>query len=530
MANKKLQVWLPLLLSALMVVGMVIGYQLHDKTNSALFMGSGKKNSVQEVLDLIKERYVDPEKTDSISQLVIDNLLSHLDPHSAYIPSKYLTDFNDDLMGNFQGIGVEYQLFNDTVNVMNVVKDGPGEKAGLQVGDMLLKANDSISLTAKRINPEDIRKTLRGPAGSSVKITLLREGKLQNITIIRGNIPVPTVDAAYIIAPQTGYIKLNKFGDRTYEEFMQNLEKLQKQGMKKLILDLRGNPGGLVTEATAIADEFLDEDKMIVYTEGNESPRMEYKSKKEGLFEKGTLAVLIDETSASASEILSGALQDWDRAVIIGRRSFGKGLVQQQFQLSDGSAVRLTVARYFTPLGRNIQKPYSNKSRKDYDAELMNRYHDGEMLKEDSSTVKGKAYKTPGGHTVYGGGGITPDIFVPIDTTKSTVAYTRFYFRNTLHSFVYKYYLANKAKFKKISTVAQLEQQFKPGEEEWKALKALALQKDGIDLSGVTPDEKANIFLRIQALMARQIAQTEGYYEVENNTDSTVKKALEILK
>ena len=530
MANKKLQVWLPLLLSALMVVGMVIGYQLHDKANSAIFMGSGKKNSVQEVLDLIKERYVDPEKTDSISQLVIDNLLSHLDPHSSYIPSRYLADFNDDLMGSFQGIGVEYQLFNDTVNVMNVIKDGPGEKAGLQVGDMLLKANDTINLTGKKITTDEIRKTLRGPAESSVKITLLRDGKQLNITVIRGNIPVPTIDAAYIIAPQTGYIKLNKFGDRTYEEFMQSLEKLQKQGMKKLILDLRGNPGGLVSEATAIADEFLDEDKMIVYTEGNESPRTEFKSRKEGLFEKGPLAVLIDETSASASEILSGALQDWDRATIIGRRSFGKGLVQEVFNLSDGSAVKLTVARYFTPLGRNIQKPYNNKSRKDYDEELMNRYHDGEMLKPDSSNTRGKAYKTPGGHTVYGGGGITPDIFVPIDTTKSSVTYTRFYFRNTLHSFVYKYYLTNKTKFKSITTLAQLQQQFKPGEEEWKALKATALQRDGIDLSEVTPSEKNTILQRMQALMARQTIQTEGYYEVENQTDGTVKKALEVLK
>ncbi len=530
MANKKLQVWLPLLLSALMVVGMIIGYQLHDKTNSAFFMGSGKKNSVQEVLDLIKERYVDPEKTDSISQLVIDNLLSHLDPHSAYIPSKYLNDVNDDLMGSFQGIGVEYQIFNDTVNVMNVIKDGPGEKAGLQVGDMLLKANDTTNLTGKKMNPEEIRRNLRGPAESSVKITLLRDGKVMNITVIRGNIPVPTIDAAYIIAPQTGYIKLNKFGDRTYEEFMQNLEKLQKQGMKKLILDLRGNGGGLVTEATAIADEFLDEDKMIVYTEGNESPRNEYKSKKEGLFEKGPLAVLIDESSASASEILSGALQDWDRATIIGRRSFGKGLVQQQFQLSDGSAVRLTVARYFTPLGRNIQKPYSNKSRKDYEDELLNRYHDGEMLKADSSNTKGKAYKTPGGHTVYGGGGITPDIFVPIDTTKSTIAYTRFYFRNTLHIFVYKYFIANKAKFQKVTNVAQLAQQFKPGETEWAALKAMTLQRDGINISEVTPAEKATILQRMQALMARQVAQTEGYYEVENQSDSTVKKALEVLR
>ena len=530
MVNKKLQVWLPLLFSVLVIIGMIIGFQLHDKTNSAIFMGSGKKNTIQEVVDLIKERYVDSDKADSVSQAVIDNLLAHLDPHSVYIPSKYLKDVNDELQGNFQGIGVEYQLINDTVNVMNVIKDGPGEKAGLQVGDMLIKANDTTALTGKQVSSDDIRKTLRGAAGSMVKIAVLRNGKLLNITVTRGNIPVPTVDAAYIIAPETGYIKLNKFGDRTYEEFMQNLERLQKQGMKKLILDLRGNGGGLVNEATAIADEFLDEDKLIVYTEGSQAPRTDYKCRKEGLFEKGQLVVLIDETSASASEILSGALQDWDRATIIGRRSFGKGLVQQQFKLSDGSAVRLTIAHYYTPLGRNIQKPYDNKSKQDYDDELIKRYHDGELTRKDTSINRGKVYKTPAGHTVYGGGGITPDIFVPIDTTKSSIAYTRFYFRNTLNTFVYHYYLDNKGKFQNIATPAQLQQQFIPGEAEWQLLKTLAMQRDAINLTEITSVEKTEVLHRMQALMARQLFRTEGYYEVENKIDNTVKKALETLK
>jgi carboxyl-terminal processing protease len=308
------------------------------------------------------------------------------------------------------------------------------------------------------------------------------------------------------------------------------LEKIQKQGMKKLILDLRGNGGGLVNEATAIADEFLDENKLVVYTEGSQSPRTDYKCRKEGLFEKGPLAVLIDETSASASEILSGALQDWDRATIIGRRSFGKGLVQQQFQLSDGSALRLTVAHYYTPLGRNIQKPYDNKSKQDYDDELMNRYHDGELTGKDTSINRGKAYKTPAGHTVYGGGGITPDVFVPIDTTKSSIPYTRFYFRNTLNSYVYHYYLDNKSKFQKTTTTAQLLQQFTPGETEWQGIKTIAMQRDAINLAEVTSKEKAEILHRMQALMARQLFRTEGYYEVENQYDNTVKKALETMQ
>ncbi len=527
MVNKKFQVWLPLLFSVLMILGMIIGYQLHDKTNSAFFMGSGKKNSVQEVMDLIKERYVDAEKVDSVSQIVIDNLLSHLDPHSIYIPSKYLSDANQDLLGNFQGIGIEYQVFNDTVNVINVINGGPGQQAGLKTGDLLIKANDTISLTGTQANTEKIRTTLRGIAGSSVKITYLRNGKAGQVTIIRGNIPIPTIDASYIIAPQIGYIKLNKFGDRTYEEFMQNLEKLQKLGMKKLILDLRGNGGGLVSEATAIADEFLDGDKLIVYTEGNQSPRNDYKCKKEGLFESGSLAVLIDEGSASASEILSGALQDWDRATIIGRRSFGKGLVQQQFQLSDGSAVRLTIARYFTPLGRNIQKSYSNKSKKDYDEEIANRFHNSGVI--DSNFNKGKIFKTPAGHIVYGGGGITPDIFVPLDSSKSTIAYTKLFFRNTLTNFVYHYYLANRGNFEQTKSVSQVLQKFQPGEVEWRAFSNTTKQQDGIDVSEITEDEKKSILQRMQALMARQIANNEGYYEVANNSDRTVQKALNVL-
>ncbi len=529
MVSKKFQVWLPLLFSVLMILGMIIGYQLHDKTNSAVFMSSGKKTSVQEVMDLVKERYVDADKVDSVSQIVIDNLLSHLDPHSVYIPSKNVLDVNQDLLGNFQGIGIEYQIFNDTINVINVIKGGPGEKAGLRTGDLLLKANDTVALTGNFINAEKIRSTLRGIAGSNVKISFIRNGKPQIVTVTRGTIPIPTIDASYIIAPQIGYIKLNKFGDRTYEEFMQSLEKLQKQGMKKLILDLRGNGGGLVSEATAIADEFLDGDKLIVYTEGNQSPRNDYKCKKEGLFEKGSLAVLIDEGSASASEILSGALQDWDRATIIGRRSFGKGLVQQQFQLSDGSAVRLTIARYFTPLGRNIQKPYSNKTKKDYDEEVVNRYHHNEFQNSDSFMGKVNSFKTPTGRVVYGGGGITPDIIVPLDTSKSTLTYTRLYFRNTLPSFVYHYYLSNKGKFEQTKTIAQLEEQFKPGEIEWQAFKNSTKQHDGIDVTEVTVEEKKSILQRMQALMAKQIASTEGYYEIANSTDSTIKKALNVL-
>jgi carboxyl-terminal processing protease len=332
-----------------------------------------------------------------------------------------------------------------------------------------------------------------------------------------------------MIDAETGFLRINRFADRTYEEFMESMGKLQKLGMKKLILDLRGNGGGLMKEATAIADEFLSDDKLIVYTEGDKVPRTDYRALRDGVFEKGKLVVLIDETSASASEVLSGALQDWDRATIIGRRSFGKGLVQQQFQLSDGSAVRLTVARYFSPLGRNIQKPYG-KDKEEYNEELMKRFHNGSMLKTDTSKPKGKAYKTPSGRIVYGGGGITPDIFVALDTAKINAAILKLYYKNTLNNFVYNYYIQNRQRFNAITTPKDLVNHFQPGTAELEALKVFALSKDSIRLDGFNEKERFQVLQRVQIMMARQIWRTEGYFEVSNLSDSAVLKGLAVLK
>jgi carboxyl-terminal processing protease len=528
MNNRKLQVWLPLLFALTMIFGMSIGFKLRERSGRpGGFFTNQSTNDLEEVLGLIQSRYVDNLSSDSLKQQVIEDLLSHLDPHSVFIPAKNLQTVNDDLQGSFQGIGVEFQQFNDTVNAMNVLKDGPADKAGVKVGDKLIKVNDSVSIAGKQLKADDIRRQLRGPGGSVVKVTVLREGVLKNISITRGTVPLPSIDVAYMLDQQTGFIRINKFSSTTYHEFMQQIEKLQKQGMQQLVLDLRGNPGGFLDQAVNIADEFLSGDKMIVSTQGSKFPKEEYRAKKEGVFEKGKLVVLVDESSASASEVLSGALQDWDRATIIGRRSFGKGLVQQQYPLQDGSALRLTIARYYTPLGRNIQKSYS-KGKEAYEQDLITRFHNGEMVVGDTSKPTGKAYKTPAGRTVYGGGGVTPDVFVPFDTTTQPSAVTSLYMSGIINLFVYEHYMQHKAYFDQLKSPQELAQQFHPGEAEWQQLVKLAAKND-IDLD-VPAKAKEDLLKKIPALLARQIWRNEGYFEVTNPVDPMIIKAAQAFK
>lgn len=527
MENKKLQVWLPLLLSVIMVAGMVIGYKLREESGIKSFFAVNNKTAFQEVVDLIKLRYVDKVGTDSLSNDAINNLLHHLDPHSVYIPASDLGDVNDDLRGNFSGIGIEFQMFYDTVNVLNVLPGGPSERAGLQVGDKFLKVDDSVSVAGKHLEPGDIRRLLRGANRSMVKLTVMRGKQLLNVNVSRGTIPVPSVDAAYMITPATGFIHINKFAESTYREFMMALEKLKSQQMQKLILDLRGNGGGILSVAVNIADEFLDENKLIVYTQGSHVPKYEYKCKRDGLFEKGDLVLLVDEGSASASEVLGGALQDWDRATIIGRRTFGKGLVQEQFQLSDGSALRLTVARYYSPLGRNIQKPYAEGYDK-YEEEVMNRFHNGEVLKGDTTKKSGPPFRTPKGRIVYGGGGITPDIYVPFDTASMSKEVMKLYLKGTLSNFIYTYFIEHRQQFNQYKNAGELAA-FKAGENEWDSLEKFAV-RDSVNLSKVTAKDKALIIKRIPSLLARQMWRYEGYYEVMNQSDNFVQKALQILK
>ncbi len=531
MGSKKLQVWLPFLFAVVMVIGIVIGFQLKEKTMSARFFSFSQRSALQELTELIKNRYVDKVQSDSINELVSNELLQHLDPHSVFIPSEELSAVNEDMMGNFQGIGIEFRQIRDTVHVMNIIAGGPAEKAGLMAGDQLLFVADSINLSGKEIDAVKIRKLFRGEPGSKIKVKYSRAGCIKEAILTRDIILVSSIDAAYMPSPGIGYIRVNKFAERTYEEFMQQLEKLQAAKMESLIIDLRGNGGGLMKEAVDIADEFLSDDKLIVYTEGEHTPKIEYRAKRPGLFEKGKLVVLIDENSASASEVLAGALQDWERATIIGRRSFGKGLVQQQFQLSSGAAVRLTVARYYTPLGRNIQKSYHGGIGK-YKEELMERFNSTDASKKRDSVqlINAKVYKTASGKKVYGGGGITPDTTVELDSSLyKSATIVQVFMGSGLAEYAYQAFLRKKAYFTLFKSPEIFKAQFQPDEFMWNDLLRF-LAKDGVQLKVVDSRDKLFILNRIKALISRQIWRSSGYFIVANETDSTFKKALKTIK
>jgi len=528
MHNKRLQVWLPLLLSVVMILGMFFGFKMHQQSGAADFFKRNKTTTLEETMELIKNRYVDNVLMDSLKEDAINAVMDHLDPHSVYIPYSEVAEANEDLAGNFEGIGVEFNLFRDTVNVTYVIPDGPSEKAGLQLGDKIVRVNDS-SIVSKTLPIQEIRKMIRGKAGSDVKLTIVRGTALKDILITRGKIPLPSLDASYMVDSISGYIKLNKFSETTYKEFMQSMEKLKASGMKSLILDLRGNGGGYVQQAVNIADEFLSGDKLIVYTQGTNIQKREYKAEKEGVFESGKLVVLVDELTASASEILAGALQDWDRGTIVGRRSFGKGLVQEQYGLSDGSAIRLTVARYYTPSGRSIQRPY-DKGKKIYMEEILDRYQNGEIINPDSihhdSTEK--VYKTNGGRKVYGGGGITPDLYVPVDTSSFTHNVTKLYLDGRFSNFIYQYYIAHQQDFQRYKSPTELATKFQNTEDAWKQLVVFAL-KDSIYLSKVPALDKENIEERIKAFIARLKWRSQGFYEVYNLYDPIFQKAKQVI-
>ena len=422
---KKTNRYMPLLMALCVVVGILIGnfYANHFSGNRLNIINSGS-NRLSNLLHIIDDQYVDKVNIDSLVNNAIPLILAELDPHSVYISAKDAQAANDDLKGSFTGIGVEFTIRQDTIHVQNVISNGPAERAGVLAGDKIISV-DGKPFVGKIVTNEEAMHRLKGPKDTKVKIGVLRYGskKPKYITITRGEIPQKSITANYMLDDKTGYIRIKNFGETTYPELLIALEQLSQQGFSNLVIDLRDNTGGLLTSAIQIANEFLPKNKLIVYTEGRKSPKQEFASDGHGSYQKLPLVVLINEVSASASEIFAGAMQDNDRATIIGRRSFGKGLVQQQIGFPDGSIIRLTIARYYTPSGRCIQKPYSTGDDKNYEQDLITRYQHGEFFSQDSIKHHGPAYHTGIGRVVYGGGGITPDIFVAEDTLGMTSYY-----------------------------------------------------------------------------------------------------------
>ncbi len=422
---KKTNRYMPLLMALCVVVGILIGnfYANHFSGNRLNIINSGS-NRLSNLLHIIDDQYVDKVNIDSLVNNAIPLILAELDPHSVYISAKDAQAANDDLKGSFTGIGVELTIRQDTIHVQNVISNGPAERAGVLAGDKIISV-DGKPFVGKIVTNEEAMHRLKGPKDTKVKIGVLRYGskKPKYITITRGEIPQKSITATYMLDDKTGYIRIKNFGETTYPELLIALEQLSQQGFSNLVIDLRDNTGGLLTSAIQIANEFLPKNKLIVYTEGRKSPKQEFASDGHGSYQKLPLVVLINEVSASASEIFAGAMQDNDRATIIGRRSFGKGLVQQQIGFPDGSIIRLTIARYYTPSGRCIQKPYSTGDDKNYEQDLITRYQHGEFFSQDSIKHHGPAYHTGIGRVVYGGGGITPDIFVAEDSLGMTSYY-----------------------------------------------------------------------------------------------------------
>ncbi|WP_449032248.1 S41 family peptidase, partial [Prevotella histicola] len=425
MNQKKNNHFMPLVMALCVVIGIMIGtfYANHFSGNRLNIINSGSSR-LSNLLHIIDDQYVDSVNIDSLVEKAIPQILAELDPHSVYISAKDVQLATDDLKGSFSGVGIEFIIRDDTIRVQNVIKDGPANRAGLLAGDKIVSINGK-PFVGKIVTNEEAMHRLKGPKDSKVLIGVKRFGEkgVKVFTVTRGDISVKSISACYMINDTTGYIRVKSFGERTYAEMLSALQTLNIEGADHLIIDLRDNGGGILEAAVQMANEFLPKNRLIVYTQGRKSPRAEYRSNGKGSYQHIPMVVLINEGTASAAEIFAGAMQDNDRATIVGRRSFGKGLVQQQIQFPDGSMIRLTVARYYTPSGRCIQKPFKPGDNADYENDLLARYRHGEFFSQDSIKHVGPAYHTHNGRTVYGGGGITPDIFVPEDTSHVTSYY-----------------------------------------------------------------------------------------------------------
>ena len=458
MEQKKNNRWMPLIMALCVVAGIFIGtfYANHFSGNRLNIINSGS-NRLNNLLHIIDDQYVDKVNIDSLVDKAIPQILSELDPHSVYISAKDVQSANDDLKGSFSGVGIEFTIRQDTIHVQNVIKNGPAERAGILAGDKIVSV-DGKRFVGKIVTNEEAQHRLKGQKDTKVKIGVQRFGQkaFKYFTVTRGEIPQKSISATYMIDNETGYIRIKNFGETTYPEMLIALAKLSQEGFSNLVIDLRDNTGGYLNSAVQIANEFLPKNKLIVYTQGRKSPRQDYRSDGKGTYQNIPLVVLINEGSASASEIFAGAMQDNDRATIIGRRSFGKGLVQQQIGFPDGSMIRLTIARYYTPSGRCIQKPYVNGEDPEYQQDLMTRYQHGEFFSQDSIKHAGPAYHTSNGRTVYGGGGITPDIFVPEDTTGVTSYYKQAAMSGLILQFAFTYTDDNRPKLNNFKEMMEL--------------------------------------------------------------------------
>lgn len=515
-------VWVAFFFPLVLVVGMFIGFNLHNSLRN--------KPKLDEVLDLINDQYVDTVNNNVLYTNAVSGILKSLDPHTIYIPADDLQEVNDELEGGFSGIGVEFAIVRDTIEVTNVIDNGPAVHAGVDIGDQVIKVGDSM-VAGINITSERIIHLLKGQQGSIVNVTFKRPGNnVQELkAITRDIIPVNSVDASIMLDGVTGFIKINRFSATTYDEFSKALKQLKRQGAKQLILDLRDNPGGYLEAATMMADDFLDDSKLIVYTKGVHSAKTEYKASGGGAFESGRLAILIDEGSASASEILAGAVQDWDRGVVLGRRSFGKGLVQKQYDLRDGSALRLTVARYYTPSGRSIQRSFAN-GKDAYMEDYEHRFLSGELTGKASVALADTTPYYTGKHRlVYGGGGIKPDVYVPYDTASLSSEFVSVIFSKELKAAIWDYFIQNRNNLKRRG-IADFANTFdsKPVRESYFAM----LSKDSrqqVNSLLMKPVNYSYFKLQVQAQLARYLYRDNGYYTVILKQDEVVKKALTLL-
>jgi carboxyl-terminal processing protease len=531
--NKKINYLLPLLIAVSVIVGMWVEKTLsRNQSTDSLFVYP-QTNKINTIINYIVEEYVDSVSKDDLIEKTIPEVLTNLDPHSVYIPAEALQHVNEPLEGNFDGIGVQFNIQKDTIIVVKVIAGGPSQLVGIIDGDRIVEINENV-VAGIEISTDSVMKLLRGDRGTKVDVGIVRKNvnEILDFTITRGKIPLYSVDVAYMANDTTGFIKISKFAKTTADEFIDAVKKLQDYNLKNLIIDLRGNSGGYMDAATRIADEFLPRNTLIVYTQGRSRPKSMTYASSRNLCVDYNVVILQDEFSASASEILAGAIQDNDRGIIIGRRSYGKGLVQEPTMFTDGSAIRLTTARYYTPTGRSIQKPYVDGKDEKYFNDLGTRYMHGEFMQEDSIQFDDSLkYKTPGGKTVYGGGGIMPDIFVSFDTTGNSNYFSRISRRGLEYQFAFAYADNNRKVLTEYKNISELNSHLKSNINKIYNDFIIYADENGVKRNNKDLEISGSLIkVRLRALIARNIFDNDGFYPIIREVDKTLYVALESFK